>query len=108
LTVIEQGEGRAVTREQAEQLRQAYRLLDVLGDEHGSQAWGEHERGEAHGRAAVWARVAADAIRSYLICEKVNCKDDNAGRAVDTLHDEDEPEPDGDVSDVSIYGAGVK
>ena len=98
-----------MTTEQATQLRQACRLLAVLADEHGQQAWAEHERwGEPHGKASVRASVAAVAIRDYLICEKVNNRDDNAAYAVDTLHDEPESEPDGEPSDVQTYGADVK
>ena len=100
-----------MTTEQALQVQAAIELMRELQGGHRDRAYTTgNTRAPSDARLECAADRAKDALTDYLICGHVYGDEmtmANATNALDNLN-RVEPEPDGDVSDVSIYGAGVK
>ena len=102
-----------MTKDQALQVGAARELLAELERTHRDGAYTTgNDRAANDARLECAAGSAKDVLTNYLIMVHVYGDDDTQALAAAALEQdyqpEPEPEPDGDVSDVSIYGAGVK
>ena len=93
------------------QVQAAIQLMHEMEHEHRTGAYTTgNTRAPNDARLECAADRAKDALTDYLICGHVYGDETtkaNATNALDNLN-RVQLEPDGDVSDVSIYGAGVK
>ena len=98
-----------MTRAQAVQVQAAIQLMHEMEHEHRTGAYTTgNTRAPNDARMECAACAAKDALTDYLIFGHVYGDETTKANATNALDNLNRVEPDGDVSDVSIYGAGVK